>query len=94
MAGSASDGIWESFDSGASWTTKTDGFPSLVIGAIAFARSNPSVIYAATGEGNFSRDAYGGVGLYKTTDAGASWSVIGASSLGNTGMGEIRVHPN
>lgn len=94
LAGAATGGIWESRDSGASWTTSTDGFPSLAIGALAFAPNNPRVIYAGTGEGNFSRDAFTGVGLYKSTDGGASWSVVGASHFAYTAVGEIRVHPN
>src|SRR2546422_1580008 len=48
LIGAAQGGVWETHDSGASWSPKTDSQASLGMGAIAFAPSNPSIIYAGT----------------------------------------------
>src|SRR5215471_595107 len=50
LMGAATGGIWESHDSGKSWTPRTDRQPTLSSGAIAFAQSNPKIVYAGTGE--------------------------------------------
>lgn len=75
-AGSVSGGIWKSTNAGASWAALTDFSPNLVIGCIAIDPSNSSIIYAGTGEGYFNVDALRGIGILKSTDAGASWSVL------------------
>jgi photosystem II stability/assembly factor-like uncharacterized protein len=79
--GSVSGGIWKSTDGGGSWTALTDVAPNLVIGTIAIDPSNHNIVYAGTGEGYYNVDALRGVGILKSTDGGASWSVIGKSSF-------------
>lgn len=74
-AGSVSGGIWKSTDAGSSWTSLTDMASNLVIGCIAVDPSNHNVVYAGTGEGYFNIDALRGIGVLKSTDGGASWSV-------------------
>jgi hypothetical protein len=76
LIGSAGGGIWETTDSGASWSPRTDFQPALAIGAIAFAPSNPKIVYAGTGEPVFSLDAYGGVGILKSLDGGRTWTYL------------------
>lgn len=93
LAGSASGGLWETRDSGASWTPLTDRQSSLNIGSIAIAASNPQVIYAGTGEGNWGAGVYAGQGILKSTDGGASWTLLGTSTFTRTGIGVIRVSP-
>ncbi|MBI2867290.1 MAG: hypothetical protein HYX97_03010 [Chloroflexi bacterium] len=66
LIGAAQGGIWETLDAGTTWTAKTDAQASLATGAIAFAPSNPSLIYVGTGEAVFSGDAYAGAGLLKS----------------------------
>ncbi len=80
LAGSVSGGIWVSENAGATWSPVDDGLPNLAIGCMAIDPSNPSVMYAGTGEGFFNGDAIGGTGIYKSTDGGQSWSLLAATS--------------
>src|ERR1017187_7231954 len=76
--GSASGGVWKSTDSGASFTPIFDDQPVQAIGSLAVAPTNPSIVWAGTGESWLIR--YGDVmgdGVYKSTDAGASWKNMG-----------------
>ncbi|MEZ5466456.1 MAG: hypothetical protein R3F18_02155 [Lysobacterales bacterium] len=91
LLGTATGGVWLSSDAGASWTALTDSQPSLAIGAVAIDPSNPNVFYAGTGEGNGS---YYGVGILKSTDAGASWTVIGANEFNRGSIAGLAVSPD
>lgn len=93
LAGAATGGIWTTTDAGQTWTSNTDSLPSLAIGAIAFAPGNPSIVYAGTGEGNFSLDARVGVGILKSVDGGAAWNLLPASSFDRAAVTVIRVNP-
>src|SRR5438094_10212403 len=73
----ASGGVWKTTDGGVSWTPLTDTQPTLFMGAIAVSQSNPDIIYAGTGESNNGTFAYYGRGVLKSTDAGATWTVVG-----------------
>lgn len=75
-AGAAQGGVWRSIDNGANWEPISDDLPSLAIGAIAIDPTNPNVIYAGTGEGNRAADTYYGAGLFKSSDAGVTWTQI------------------
>ena len=70
-AGAASGGVWKSSDGGTSWKPTFDKETSQAIGALAVAQSNPSIVWAGTGEGWAVRDMdMMGDGAYKSTDAG------------------------
>jgi hypothetical protein len=56
--GAATGGVWKSTDRGNSWTPLTDTQCSVAMGSIAIDPSNPQVVYAGTGEQNFSADSY------------------------------------
>jgi hypothetical protein len=73
-AGATTGGVWKSSDGGASWSSVTDSFSVLSIGALAMDPSNPSVIYAGTGE---SAAGHLGNGIFKSADAGVTWTVLG-----------------
>ncbi len=78
--GGVEGGVWKSTDYGQSWTNITDGkIPGVAdpIGALAVADSNPKVIYAGTGEADIRGDFDTGDGVYKSTDAGKTWSYAG-----------------
>src|SRR5579871_2587156 len=78
--GGVQGGIWKSTNYGLSWENISDGkIPGVAdpIGALAIAPSNPKVIYAGTGEADIRSDFDTGDGMYKSTDAGKTWSYAG-----------------
>ncbi|TAJ94810.1 hypothetical protein EPO44_13800 [bacterium] len=93
LIGAAQGGVWETLDAGATWTPKTDNQASLAMGAIAFAPSDPNIIYAGTGEAVFSGDAYAGAGLLKSTDGGTTWEILGTSTFDKQSFSDIKVDP-
>jgi len=70
-------GVWRSTDYGSTWTPIFDRESTGSIGAIAVAPSNPNVIYVGTGAGIIRPDLATGDGVYKTTDAGKTWTRSG-----------------
>jgi uncharacterized protein (TIGR03437 family) len=90
--GTADGGVWKTTDGGAHWSALTDQQPSLAIGSIAIDPSNPDTIYAGTGEENFNADAYSGVGILKSEDAGASWTLY-TGPFNRQRIGSLAVHP-
>ena len=93
LAGGATGGVWESRDGGLTWSPRTDDQPTLATGATAFAPSNPKIVYVGTGEVGFSRDAYAGLGLLKSTDGGTTWTLKQTPNLVRASVAAIRVHP-
>jgi photosystem II stability/assembly factor-like uncharacterized protein len=78
--GAVDGGIWKSTDYGIKWVNISDGTlpsDSDSIGAIAVAPSNPNVVWAGTGESDIRGDIVTGDGVYKSADAGKSWSYAG-----------------
>ena len=75
--GNDDGGVWKSTDYGNSWHPIFDKEPTSSIGAIAVSDSDPNVIYVGTGESNIRPDQATGMGMYKSTDAGKTWSFIG-----------------
>jgi len=92
-AGAAEGGVFRSTDGGQSWTALFDQMPSLSIGALAIDPSDTNVIYAGTGEVNPGGGsmAYGGAGLFRSTNQGDGWQLIGLEESGS--IGRILVHP-
>src|SRR5579863_4698040 len=70
-------GIWKSQDAGRTWVPIFDGQPTGSIGALAVAPSDPRVVYAGSGEGLQRPDLAVGDGIYKSVDAGATWTHLG-----------------
>src|ERR1051325_6167216 len=70
-------GVWKSTDAGRIWLPIFDDQPSGSIGAIAVAPSDPNVIYVGSGEGLQRPDLPTGDGIYKSTDAGKTWTHLG-----------------
>ena len=75
--GQVNGGVWKSDDYGRTWTPIFDSQPTQSIGAIAVAPSDPNIIYVASGEGLQRPDLSVGDGIYKSTDAGKSWTHLG-----------------
>jgi hypothetical protein len=76
-------GVWRSTDYGANWVPIFDRESTGSIGAIAVAPSDPSIIYVGSGAGIIRPDLATGDGVYKSTDAGKTWTHLG---LRNTQM--------
>jgi photosystem II stability/assembly factor-like uncharacterized protein len=70
-------GIWRSTDFGSNWFPLFDDQPTGSIGAIAVAPSDPNIIYVGSGAGIIRPDLATGDGMYKSTDAGKTWSHLG-----------------
>lgn len=88
--GAAQGGVWKSTDAGQTWTPLTDSQCSLAMGWIAIDPVNPNIIYAGTGEQHFSGDSYYGCGVLRSSDAGATWTQLGASVF-DTATGGARI---
>ncbi|HUP88334.1 MAG TPA: hypothetical protein VM100_03245 [Longimicrobiales bacterium] len=70
-------GVWKSTDYGRVWKPIFDDQPTGSVGAIAVAPSNPNIIYVGSGEGLQRPDLSVGDGIYKSTDAGVTWTHLG-----------------
>ena len=70
-------GVFKSIDYGQTWQPIFDDQPTASIGAIAVAPSNPNVVYVGSGEGLHRPDLSVGDGVYKSTDAGKTWTHLG-----------------
>ncbi len=91
--GSTGGGVWKSTDGGLNWRNVTDKTKDMSpsIGAIAVAPSDANVIYAATGEACIRGDIIAGNGVWKSTDAGKTWTNVGLKDT--LAIGRIAVHP-
>jgi len=91
-AASAAGGIFKTTDGGINWTAIFDDYGPQSMGAVAIDPDNPDLIYAGTGEANASGDSYEGTGIYKSTDAGQSWTLIGLPESYH--IGRILIDPS
>jgi photosystem II stability/assembly factor-like uncharacterized protein len=90
--GVASGGLFRTTDAGASWVPITDGkVPLGSTGSIAVAESDPNVLYLGTGSDDIRSNVSTGRGIYKSTDAGQTWSFAGLRESGQ--IGAVRIHP-
>ncbi|MGH9348585.1 MAG: WD40/YVTN/BNR-like repeat-containing protein, partial [Vicinamibacterales bacterium] len=84
-AGAASGGVWKTTDGGAHWAPVFDDQPVQSIGALAVAPSDPNIVWAGTGEDCIRSNISLGNGIYKSTDAGQSWTHMGLDRTGRVG---------
>ena len=75
--GGVNGGVWKTTDAGTVWTPIFDSQPVSSIGAIAVSPSDPKTIYVGTGESDIRSDLSSGNGVYKSNDAGSTWTHIG-----------------
>jgi hypothetical protein len=87
-AGAADGGVWKSSDGGAHWTATFDAQSSLSIGAIAVNTADNSV-WVGTGENNTAFENYRGTGVYRSSDGGKSWTLVGGPELNGTTIGKL-----
>ncbi|MFN0108117.1 MAG: WD40/YVTN/BNR-like repeat-containing protein [Blastocatellia bacterium] len=90
--GATGGGVWKTTDAGQSWQNVSDGFfETASIGAIAVAESDPNVVYVGTGSAAIRSNVILGRGVYKSTDAGKTWTHIGLRDAGQ--IGSVKVDP-
>src|SRR5262245_50261076 len=90
--GATGGGVWKTDDGGLNWNPISDGFlKSGSIGAIEVSQADPNVIYVGTGEACIRSNFAEGDGVYKSTDAGQTWTNVGLKETRQ--IGRIRIHP-
>jgi photosystem II stability/assembly factor-like uncharacterized protein len=90
-AGAASGGIWKTTDGGLNWEPIFDDQPVHSIGSLAVALSDPNIVWAGTGETFIRSNVSIGNGVWKSTDAGATWKHMGLEGTGR--IGRVIIHP-
>jgi photosystem II stability/assembly factor-like uncharacterized protein len=80
--GAASGGIYKTTDGGVHWQAIFDDQPVASIGSLGVAPSDPNVVWAGTGEGKIRSHISVGQGVYKSTDAGRTWALVGLEQTG------------
>ena len=90
-AGGASGGIFKTTDAGLNWTPIFDDQPVASIGSLAVAPSDSSIVWAGTGESCIRSHISVGEGIFKSVDAGKTWTRMGLEQTGR--IGRVVVHP-
>src|SRR3989442_3131490 len=90
-AGAASGGIFKSTDGGTHWQAIFDDQSVSSIGALAVAPSDPNIVWAGTGEAWIRSHISVGQGIYKSTDAGKTWALMGLEKTGR--IGHLAIDP-
>ncbi len=90
--GATGGGLWKTTDGGQTWAAVSDkAFKTSSVGAVAVAPSNPDVVYVGMGETELRGNIIQGDGVYKSTDAGKTWTQVGLDKT--MAIARIRVHP-
>jgi photosystem II stability/assembly factor-like uncharacterized protein len=90
-AATASGHLWKSLDNGFTWAPQFTNEKVFSIGDVAVAPSDPKIVWVGTGEANNSRSSYWGNGMYKSMDAGETWTHMGLDKSHH--IGAIEIHP-
>jgi photosystem II stability/assembly factor-like uncharacterized protein len=90
--GAVNGGVWKTDDAGRTWRPIFEGQPTQSIGAIAVAPSDPNTVYVASGEGLLRPDLSVGNGIYRSRDAGRSWTHLGLTA--GQQIAELAVDPH
>ena len=89
--GATGGGVWKTVDGGSTWSNISDGFFGGSVGAVAVSESDPNVVYAGLGEKTVRGNVSSNFGVWKSTDAGKTWTFLGLEDTRH--IGRIRVHP-
>ena len=90
--GATGGGLWKTTDAGENWAPVTDGqLKSASVGAVAVSESNPDVVFIGMGESCIRGNIMPGDGVYKSSDAGKTWTHLGFDQT--DAISKIRIHP-
>ena len=90
--GATGGGLWKTTDGGENWTPVTDGqIHSSSVGALAVSETNTDIVFIGMGESCIRGNIQPGDGVYKSTDAGKTWTHVGFSN--SDAISKIRIHP-
>lgn len=89
--GTAGGGVWKTTDAGGTWNCISDGYFGGSIGAVAVSESDPNIIYVGEGEQTLRGNVSSGNGVWKSMDAGETWTFIGLKDSEH--ISRIRIHP-
>jgi len=91
-SGQTGGGLWKTVDGGDTWTPVTDGqVHSSSVGAVAVSETNPDIVWIGMGEQCIRGNIQPGDGVYKSTDAGKTWTRAGFAQ--SDAISRIRIHP-
>ncbi|MDA1265654.1 MAG: glycosyl hydrolase [Planctomycetota bacterium] len=89
--GAAGGGVWKTGNAGRSWTNVSDGFFGGSMGAVAVSAWDPNVVYAGGGEKTWRGNVSSGDGVWRSEDAGKTWSFVGLGDSRH--VSRLRIHP-
>jgi len=90
--GAVGGGLWKTTDAGDTWRPVTDGqLKSASVGAVAVSESNPDIVYIGMGESCIRGNIMPGDGVYRSSDAGKTWTHVGFDNV--DAISKIRIHP-
>jgi photosystem II stability/assembly factor-like uncharacterized protein len=90
--GSVGGGLWKTTNAGRTWFPVFDSQPIASIGAVAVAASNTDIVYVGTGEADMRSQISYGNGIYKSTDAGRTWTHVGLDDTRQ--IGKVVIDPS
>ena len=87
----ASGGLWKTTNKGTTWTPIFENQKVATFGDVAIYEGDPRILYVGTGEQNNRQSTSWGNGVYKSTDAGATWTHLGLAATRH--IGRVAIHP-